>query len=44
MEDNIKGNVTEIGSKYVEWIQVAQDPVAGFCEHSNNPLGVKQRW
>jgi hypothetical protein len=39
--DNIKLNLREIGIDGENWIQLAQDgcPVAGFCEHGNEPSG-----
>jgi hypothetical protein len=40
-EDNIKMNLREIRIDGANWIQLAQDkgPVAGFCEHGNEPSG-----
>jgi hypothetical protein len=36
-EDNIKMDHREIGIDGVSWIWLA--PVAGFCEHDNEPSG-----
>jgi hypothetical protein len=39
-EDNIKMYLREIGIDGANWIRLAQDsPVAGFCEHGNEPWG-----
>jgi len=40
-EDNIRIDVREIGWECVDWIYLAQDkgPVAGCCEHGNEPSG-----
>jgi hypothetical protein len=38
-EDNIKMDLMEIGIDGANWIQLAQDRVASFCEHGNEPLG-----
>jgi hypothetical protein len=38
--DNIKMDLKEIGLKDVDWIlDLGLRPVAGFCEHSNEPSG-----
>jgi hypothetical protein len=36
-EDNIKMDLRKTGIDGVNWIQLAQGPVAGFCEHGNEP-------
>jgi hypothetical protein len=38
-EGNIKLDLKELGINGANWIQLAQDrgPVAGFCEHGNEP-------
>jgi hypothetical protein len=38
-EDNIRMDIREIGIDGADWIRLAQDggPVAGFCEHGNEP-------
>jgi hypothetical protein len=39
-EDNIKMDFSEAGIDGANWIRLAKDsPVAGFCEHGNEPLG-----
>jgi hypothetical protein len=40
-EDNIKMDIGEIGIGGANWIRLAQDkgPVAGFCEHGDEPSG-----
>jgi hypothetical protein len=40
-EDNIKMDLRETGIHEVNWIGLAQDksPVAGFCEHGDEPSG-----
>jgi hypothetical protein len=39
-EDNIKMDLREIRIDGANWIQLAQDgPVAGFCEHADEPSG-----
>jgi hypothetical protein len=37
-EDNIKINLRETGLGGVDWNHLAQGPVAGCCEHGNEPL------
>jgi hypothetical protein len=38
-DDNIKVDLKEVGSEGVDWILLAQGPVAGCCEHDDEPLG-----
>jgi hypothetical protein len=38
-EDNIKMDLREIVIYGTNWIQLAQSPVAGFCEHGSEPSG-----
>jgi hypothetical protein len=40
-EDNIKMDLREIGIDGANWIRLAHDrvPVAGFCQHGNEPSG-----
>jgi hypothetical protein len=37
--DNIKLDLREIVIDGANWIQLAQGPVAGFCEHGDKPSG-----
>jgi hypothetical protein len=32
----------EMGWEGMGWIHLTQGPVAGFCEHGNEPLGKKK--
>jgi hypothetical protein len=41
--DNIKTGLKEIGRKGVKWIQDRR-PVAGFCEHGNEPSDSIKHW
>jgi hypothetical protein len=34
-EDNIRTDLKEVVQEGVEWINLAEDPVAGSCEHGN---------
>jgi hypothetical protein len=38
-EDNIRMDLAEIGWEGVDWMRLAQEPVAGCCEHGNEPSG-----
>jgi hypothetical protein len=43
-EDNINMDLRAIWIDGVNWIQLAQNsPMASFCEHSNEPLGSKEK-
>jgi hypothetical protein len=37
LEDNIKMDLREIGWGDMEWIDLAQEPAEGSCEHGNEP-------
>jgi hypothetical protein len=42
--DNIKMSLKEMGWQGVDWIQLAQGPMAGLCEHDNEPpVSIKGR-
>jgi hypothetical protein len=38
-ENNIKTDRENIGLEYVDWNHLAQRPMVGFCEHSNESPG-----
>jgi hypothetical protein len=38
-DENIKMDLRETGMDGVNWIRLAQGPVAGFCEHGNELSG-----
>jgi hypothetical protein len=38
-EGNIRMDLREIGWERVDWIYLAQDPLAGSCEYGNETLG-----
>jgi hypothetical protein len=42
--NNIKVDLGEIGWGGVGWIDLAQGPVEGSCEHGNEPLGSMKCW
>jgi hypothetical protein len=44
VDNNNKMDLAEIGLDCVYWIDLAQDPVEGFCEHGNERSGSIKCW
>jgi hypothetical protein len=42
--DNIKMDLREIGWDGVDWMDMAQGPVEGSCEHGIEPSGSMKCW
>jgi hypothetical protein len=42
--DNIKIDLREIGWDGMDWIDLAQGPVEGSCEHGDEPSGSLKCW
>jgi hypothetical protein len=42
--DNIKMDLREIGWDVVDWVDQAQGPLEGSCEHGDEPSGSIKCW
>jgi hypothetical protein len=42
--DNIKMDLREIEWGGMDWLDLAQEPVEGSCEHGNEPSGSVKFW
>jgi hypothetical protein len=42
--DSIKMGLREVGRDGVDWIDTAQGPVEGSCEHGVEPSGFRKYW